>query len=510
MIKNFIPIGFAFFLSITIAAAQSYTPPCGTVGDVQEQVVEQLKKNIETLRTHPIEQRDIVYIPLTVHIISRDNGTGGVSEKAVFDQLCEMNHTYESVGMVFYIKQFKYMNNSVIFDEHQGAGFLMNSRRDQHSINIWAVHDASPPNGGLGTTLGYYSPQYDWIVMRNDEFGRTKKTLPHEMGHFFSLAHPHRGWDSEPYDESIHGNPVQATSPGGIPTELQDGSNCTVAGDLVCDTPPDYNFGFGWPNCNYNAGTMDPNGTVVDPQEVNIMAYFLECPPNDYIFTQMQQDLIVTDYNSGHRAYLREDNPIPFHDEITDGPSLSYPIGGEQTPNYNTVNFEWEAVPGATFYFLEVANNAGFNPSLFYESYLVYGNTKALSGIFSANKTYYWRVKAMNEARTCDGQSSSTSFKTGLSTATNTIDAVNDLNVFPNPASGVNAITIQVRANKSFDSSIQLFDIAGKRISDNYKHEFPAGKSEFKLPVSSLESGVYNMVIISNDKAISKKIIVIK
>lgn len=509
MIKNFSLSGLLFLLVVSASNAQTYHPPCGTVGDIQEQVVDRLKENIATLRSHPIQQRDQVFIPLTVHIISRDNGTGGVSEKAVFDQLCEMNETYSSLNMVFYIKQFKYMNNSVIFEEHQGAGFLMNTQRDPYSVNIWCVKDASPPSGGLGTTLGYYTPQYDWIVIRTDELGRNKKTLPHEMGHFFSLAHPHRGWDSEPYDIALHGNPVQATSPGGIPTELQNESNGTTAGDLVMDTPPDYNFGFGWDDCNYDAGTMDPSGTIVDPQEVNIMGYFLNCPPESYIFTEMQQNLMITDYNSGHRAYLRSNNPTPVATEITDSPTLTYPIGGEATPYYNTVNFEWDAVPGATWYYLEIANNVAFNPSLPYESHLVYGNTKSVSGFFSGNKTYYWRVKAMNPARTCDGQSASTSFKTGLSTAVNSIEAINTLNVFPNPALG-NDLTIQVNANSSFDSNIQLYDITGKQVGQSLKHEFIVGKSEFKLPIDGLNSGVYNLTIVSNNKAISKKIIIMK
>lgn len=508
MIKNFILSGL-FLFTFSALPAQSH-PTCGTTGDLQEQVVERLKKNIETLRTSPVQQRDVVYIPLTIHIISRDNGTGGVSKKALFDQLCEMNHTYQDMNMVFYIKQFKYMNNSIIFENHQGAGFVMNSRRDPTSINIWAVKDASPPSGSLGTTLGYYTPQYDWIIMRNDEFGLTKKTLPHEMGHFFSLAHPHRGWDDEPYDVTVHGNPVQAMSPGGIPTELQDGSNCTEAGDLVCDTPPDYNFGFGWDDCNYNAGTMDPSGTIVDPQEVNIMGYFLHCPPDSYLFTEMQKALMLTDYNSAHRAYLRTDNPTPIHDEITDGPTLTYPVSGESTAYYNEVNFEWETVPGATYYYLEVANNVAFNPSLPYEAFVVYGNTKVVSGFFSANKTYYWRVKAMNPVRTCEGLSSVANFRSGLSTATNGIEAINELNIFPNPASNIDHITIQVKANNTFTSSIQLFDITGKQVGDSFQHEFILGKSEFNLPINNLESGVYNLSIVSNQKAIAKKIIVIK
>ncbi|MEZ4948184.1 MAG: hypothetical protein R2784_02135 [Saprospiraceae bacterium] len=50
-------------------------------------------------------------------------------------------------------------------------------------------------------------------------------------------------------------------SPNGSPTELQDGSNCTTAGDKICDTPPDYNFGLINGNSCYG-GAKDPNGVT--------------------------------------------------------------------------------------------------------------------------------------------------------------------------------------------------------------------------------------------------------
>ena len=39
------------------------------------------------------------------------------------------------------------------------------------------------------------------------------------------------------------------------------------SGDFLCDTPADYNLGFGWNNCNYTGGAMDPNGILLNPDE---------------------------------------------------------------------------------------------------------------------------------------------------------------------------------------------------------------------------------------------------
>ena len=73
------------------------------------------------------------------------------------------------------------------------------------------------------------------------------------------------------------GNPAPASSPGGIPTEKMDGSNCETAGDYLCDTPPDYN-GFGWDDCDYDGGAQDPMGVEIDPEERLIYGLLPQLP----------------------------------------------------------------------------------------------------------------------------------------------------------------------------------------------------------------------------------------
>lgn len=99
------------------------------------------------------------------------------------------------------------------------------------------------------------------IVVRNDEFGRTgtasssptnySRTLTHEVGHCFDLAH---------------------TFQSGC------GTNCANSGDRVCDTPPSVDQSFG---CNTNENTcfndnVGPspyaNGNTPDQIE-NYMSY---------------------------------------------------------------------------------------------------------------------------------------------------------------------------------------------------------------------------------------------
>jgi len=64
-------------------------------------------------------------------------------------------------------------------------------------------------------------------------------TFPHEVGHYFDLFHTH---------ETAYGR------------ECVDGSNCTTAGDRLCDTPADPGLGAHNVNdaCQYIGHELDP------------------------------------------------------------------------------------------------------------------------------------------------------------------------------------------------------------------------------------------------------------
>jgi len=81
--------------------------------------------------------------------------------------------------------------------------------------------------------------------------------LTHELGHFFGLLHTFED----------------------IGEELVDGSNCDVAGDLICDTPADpYQPGDQVSeyikDCIFYAEMKDANGEYYQPLVGNIMSYY--------------------------------------------------------------------------------------------------------------------------------------------------------------------------------------------------------------------------------------------
>ncbi len=89
--------------------------------------------------------------------------------------------------------------------------------------NIWVVNKIDGADGTAGQyTAGYaYFPESgnsDGTVMLATQMNINKKTLPHEMGHAFGLYHPFEGSANN--------------------TICPSNSNCTIDGDMVCDTDP--------------------------------------------------------------------------------------------------------------------------------------------------------------------------------------------------------------------------------------------------------------------------------
>ncbi len=110
-----------------------------------------------------------------------------------------------------------------------------------------------------------------------------ERILPHELGHFFGLLDTYEG-----------GN------------ELVNGSNCTTAGDLLCDTPADpYVQGSSGTApindvCEYYPATapQDSNGDYYIPDVCNVMSRY-EGDACSYHFSYEQLKLMADTYLNG-------------------------------------------------------------------------------------------------------------------------------------------------------------------------------------------------------------------
>lgn len=498
----FLAMGFSFS-----ATAQHAPGVCGTVGEWAQDVSARLLKNREHFRNNPIQSRAITYVPIKFHLVARSNGTGRIPEGRVYDQLCKLNEDYFDVEMQFYIADgtFNYINNTTIYEtaELGSAQIIMNTQKVNYAINIFVCLNANTGGGGPGVTLAYYSGSRDWIVTRMDEVNGSTTTLAHELGHFFSLPHPFNGWDAEYYNESMHGNPVQSFSPSGIPTEKVSGSNCLTAGDFTCDTNPNYGFGFGWDDCDYDAGTMDPDGVIVDPQENLFMGYFFGCPRDDYYFSDTQIQDMQNDLASSGRNYI---NPgiTPNLTPITQTPELIYPPNAAVV-SYNAVPFEWEDVPGADFYLLEYNNLPSFSSSTV-QRLIVYGNSKILE--LEPSKPYFWRVRPLNAYYTCANVTQFKAFNTDNTTAVHELDFVGQWVVSPNPVVAESSLHLYVEASKAFEANIQLLSINGQQVQDFGRYSLTTGSNSFNLQIGNLPKGIYTLSMITEEGVAGRRLVI--
>jgi hypothetical protein len=166
----------------------------------------------------------------------------------------DTNANYESTGMRFFMDgNIYYINSDTYYDINNmtEADALRNTYNIANRVNLYFVNNAM---GYCGfSTFSWYAVQ--GIIIANGCAGlpSNPSTVPHEIGHYFDLYHTH---------ETAFG------------VEFVNGTNCTTAGDLLCDTPADPNLsGKVDVNCLYIGGEVDPNGDPYDPDPHNLLSY---------------------------------------------------------------------------------------------------------------------------------------------------------------------------------------------------------------------------------------------
>gem|GEM_PF-254612 len=251
--KYFFGLLVALFSWVSLAFAQ--TGGCGTVVTPEVMASERyfqkkIRENLSAMTDEPI------YIRITPHIVRRDDGTGGLDEAVVRRAVDELNADLgQKIKVFFYICEFNYINSNKYYDfmaEEKPA--IIAENNVLNTVNVYFV-------GRLYSACGYSAyPTTDEIVnqrqatfIENDcmEF---RVLLPHELGHFFYLYHTF---------ETMNGK------------ELVNGSNCTIAGDLVCDTKADPMLSYSTVtyDCQYIGMERDANGDSYTPDPFNHMTY---------------------------------------------------------------------------------------------------------------------------------------------------------------------------------------------------------------------------------------------
>jgi len=222
----------------------------------------------------------ITSVPIKAHIIRTSSGTGGLSLSDLNAAIANMNAYYANAFMEFFLCDgINYIDNDTFYNyDASEEATLTNANNVSGLINIYFTNNVT---SGTSALCGYaYPPGGQDVILMANGCATNGSTLPHEVGHFFSLRHTHGSSNST------------------LTTELVDGSNCDTNGDFICDTPADPQLGYGNVNtsCIYTGSTIDANGASFVPDPTNILSYSRkEC--RDYL-TAQQYARIYASYQS--------------------------------------------------------------------------------------------------------------------------------------------------------------------------------------------------------------------
>jgi hypothetical protein len=424
-------------------------------------------------------------IPIALHLVARNNGVGRAKVATALEVLCELNDLYAPTGITFYLP-----NNGINFIDHDGIftdnNFpinqlaMQNERRDS-ALNVFVVNSV-----GANNVVGFYDANRDWVLLQKSVFVSGNKTLAHEIGHLFALLHPHFGWDGQAWDLMVHGNPCPEIASDGITlTEKMDGSNCAEAGDLLCDTPPDYNFGLDWtPSCDYAGGATDPDNVLVNPDERLIMSYFSNSCRQ--IFSEEQIGVMQLDLEHPSRGYLHP-NYVPTADSLAASAELIAPEGMVNITT-NTLDFVWEAVPNAQYYYIEYDRSPDFN--LDPQGMITAQNAISITHPWLPDLNYYWRVLAWNELYFCSSPSMTQQFNLDIMSSVLFETPKNTLDVFSTP--GNLNLEYQLADSQEFD--LKIYSLEGKEMFSK-TISLPSGEGIYRLDVPMVPNGVFVVAI---------------
>ncbi len=471
----------------------------------QELLTQRVIENKQALQNGLSFPREDVFVPVKLHLVADSDGLGRVDLEDVLDQMCDLNSEFAGSGFHFYIDDgFNFVDNDFVYTSPTlGAGVaeMTRQRRDvgEESLNIFITQTAMSGSTENGTVLGFYAIGNDWVVVRQNQIGNGENTLAHEVGHYFSLMHPHSGWEPSPWEEALHGNPVLITTINGVRVELADGSNCSVSGDRICDTPPDYNFGFSWnTRCSpFNLNVMDRNMDTIVPQQNNYMSYFLGCAP--YVFSDGQKDVMMAEYMSARRSSIRT-GFIPQTDEIPNTLELISPDNNTTTEFFNGVELRWTEVENASQYLLKIRSGS-----------IEINRITDASAVFITdllpNRTYTWSVTPFNEGYTCAGRQTNILRTNDATTSTIDPDFIESVQVLPNPVNQGEEMKIEITSNESAQASLDIYSLSGKRVHSQAT-SILVGKNNINLPTNQLQSGVYMLSLATSKGNIKRKLII--
>ncbi|RMF02176.1 MAG: metalloprotease, partial [Bacteroidetes bacterium] len=365
----------------------------------------------------------LFHVALTIHLVGNDEGTAYYGLQSLFPAMCKLNELFAPSHIRFFIEgDLNYINNSSYHDHetvHEGAEMMFANNRP-NTLNVYFVQN---PAGNCG-----YNLPYAGIANSIACSGPNDVTWAHEVGHALSLPHPFLGWEggvswdgsvdhdfNSPAPERVTYNytffqqtyfPPDTLIIDTAYVEKVDGSNCAIAADGFCDTPPDY-LASRW-SCNGNglSNTLqtDPNGERFQSEGSFVMNY-----ANDRCQTRFSEEQIAA-----MRAFLHDQRSNWLRSRgydlpITESVRPTAPEDGVSPPA-NATLLSWTSATHATNYLVQVSRLSSF-PGAVTQTYVT-SDTSIVLPELAVGRTYYWRVLPYNNLGGCQDFTPRRSFLT--------------------------------------------------------------------------------------------------
>ena len=254
-------IAFLLLLLCTSMTAQKYATDrmgfCGT--ESIDRFVEELKTHSKAMaRFDRKEQRaPITDYPVTVHILRKSDGTGGINVDSFLTELDRVNDFISPSGVALKIcSEINFVDSDQYYDFYKpDENNLYYSTRVPNTMNLYISNSLTYASGAVRCGYAFF-PGWKDMILIDRHCVVDGSTFAHEVGHYFGLFH-------------THGNEISDTE------ELNDQSNCMITGDDVCDTPADplLTYTVDSATCMYTGNDIDANGDPYSPDPSNIMSY---------------------------------------------------------------------------------------------------------------------------------------------------------------------------------------------------------------------------------------------